>query len=229
MITTLLARTRLVVTTLATIGLLTGVLVAYVTVREERFMARATLAMLPAPEVPPEAALNFWEVLNRGQATRTAAIALEDPRWLGVAAEETNVSESELALSAGAIPNTTLINVTMEANSKWVAEQALNTVLKAGVSYAATVSGPFKLETITAVDGKADPMGPDRIKTLATLGIAGLLIGAGAGLFISRSAQGWMARRGRRPKHKQPASPIAEVDGEPIGVKRNGQPLSVEI
>jgi hypothetical protein len=229
----LLARTRLVVTALAVIGMLIGVLVAYlVTTRAERYSAQATLAMVPAADVPPDVALDFWEVLNRGQATRSAAVALGDARWLAGAASATGLPASELSLSAGAIPDTTLITVTMEANSAWAAEAALDRVLADSVGYAAKVSGPFKLETIGAAYGSANTLSPDRIQSLATLGISGLMVGAGVGFLISRSAQGRSAHRDDEPErvdvHEQiPEEPSDEESGEPA-IERNGKPLSVK-
>lgn len=227
MITTLLARTRLLVAALATIGLLVGVVVAYVNLREERFMAQVTLAMLPGPEVPPEEALGFWEVLNRGQATRTAAMTLQDPRWLGIMSAETSVPASEFRLFAGAIPDTTLIDVTVHADSAWAAEIGLNTVVTDGVTYAEKVSGPFTIETVSVEYGQAESMSPILIQQLGALGLAGLLVGAGAGFLISRSAQGRITRRERQATHTQPAATISVPDGEPGSVEGNGKPVSV--
>lgn len=193
---TLLARTWLIVTVLATIGLSIGVLGTYVfTGHAERFTAQATLAMLPGPDVPVEQQPNFWDVLNQGQATRSAAIVLGESRWLDDAASAAGTSKSKLTLSAGAIPETTLINVTMKADSAKAAELALASVLTHASGLAAATSGPFMLQTIASPDGSAHSMSPSSVQTLGALGIAGLLVGAGAGLLISRSAQRRSARR----------------------------------
>lgn len=218
----LLARTWLTVTTLATLGLLSGVLVADVfTDRSERYTAQATLAMVPGPEVPFDDASNYWDVLNRGQATRSAALVLEDIRWLDGAAAAAGVPKSELALSSGAIPETTLITVTMKADSARAAESALNSVLSEADGLAAKASGPFRLETIASPDGSATSLSPKPIQTIGALGIAGLLLGAGAGLLISRSANEWSARHAlmdSRQKHLRVTSPSAD----PHAVSRNG-------
>lgn len=185
-----LARTRLVVTVFAVLGLLAGVLAAtFVSGREERFTAEATLAMLPGPDVPLEQASSFWEVLNRGQATRSAAVVLGNDRWLDAAASAAGVPKSELALTAGSLPDTTLITVTMQANSVAAAESALKSMLVDSVDVAATVSGPFRLETIESPDNSARSTSPDRIQIVGALGIAGMLIGAGGGLLVSRTAR----------------------------------------
>ena len=191
MITALLGRTRLVVAALATSGLLLGLIVAHLlTTGEQRYLAQATLAMVPAQDVKPDVAIQFWEVLNRGQATRTAALALEDDRWRASAASATGVPEDGITLRASAITDTTLISVEVEAPTSWSAATALDTVLKDGSAYAATISGPFRLETITATGSSAEALTPNRFQTLGVLGVAGLLVGAGGGALISRSVQG---------------------------------------
>jgi hypothetical protein len=185
---TLLARTWLV-TVFTAIGLAVGVLVAYIaTGRAERFTAQATLAMLPAQDVPISQASNFWDVLNRGQATRSAAVVLEDESWLDVAASAAGVPKSDLSLSAGAIPDTTLITVTMKANSASSAEAALQAVLTNAVGPAATVSGPFRLQVVASA-GSAHSMSPNPVQMFGAFGIAGLLVGAGVGLLATRSSR----------------------------------------
>jgi hypothetical protein len=186
----LLARTRLSVAALATIGLLIGVVGGYVyTSSTKRFTAQATLAMLPSPDIALTNTPNFWEVLNAGQSTRTAAIVLGDNRWLDAAASAAGVSKSSLTLAAGAIPQTTLISVTMKADSARDAEVALDSVVTNALGPAAAASGPYMLQPITSPDGNARSTSPGRVSTIGALAIAGLLVGAGGGLLLSRSAQ----------------------------------------
>ncbi|WP_018601513.1 hypothetical protein [Mycobacterium sp. 155] len=203
-------RTRawLVVVLLAAFGLSTGVAIAYVfTGRSEQFTAQATLAMLPAADIPVEEIPSFWEVLNRGQATRSAAIVLEDNRWLASAAESSQVPISSLTLKAGVIPDTTLITVTMRASSPSVAERALDSVLTDAIGFAASVSGPFRLEIVGSPHGSARSAGTGSAKMFGALGLAGLLVGAGAGSLVSRST-----RRG--PAHRAPGDPGNRASGK---------------
>lgn len=220
-------------TTLAAVGLLIGALIGYfATTRAERYSAQATLAMVPAADVPPDVALDFWEVLNRGQASRSAAVALGDSRWLAGASEATGVPASELSFSAGAIPDTTLITVTMEASSAWAAEAALDRVLADSVGYAAKVSGPFKLETIGVAYDSANSLNPSLLQSQAMLGISGLMVGAGLGFVISRSAQGRSTRGGDEPEWSELPESIPEESGEresrEPASERNGKPLTIK-
>src|SRR5215203_6134965 len=142
----LLARAVVVVPILAALGMLIGLLAANaLNGRDERFRAEATLAMLPERNIPLEQVSSFWEVLNRGQATGSAAIVLKDSSWLDAAAQAAGVPKSQLTLSAGAVPDTTLITVTMTAQSARAAEVALESVLADATRRAAAVSGPFSL------------------------------------------------------------------------------------
>jgi hypothetical protein len=225
-----LARTWLFVTILATLGLVMGVVMAdALSGREKRFTAQATLAMLPERNIPLEQVSSFWEVLNRGQATASAAIVLKDGRWLDSAAAAAGVPKSELTLSAGAIPDTTLITVTMKAQSARAAEAALDSVLADAVRPAAEIAGPFRLETVVPPDGSATAMAPTPIQMFGALGIAGLLVGAGAGLLVSRFIRELSARKPDAPVEREDPpilSPTASHDG---AAKASDEISSVEI
>lgn len=181
-------RAWLIVVVCAGLGLMLGVAAARsLTGREEGYTAQATLAMLPEQNIPLDQVAAFWEVLNRGQATASAAVVLEDDRWLNAAAAKAGARVSELRVSAGAMPNTTLITVTAKAGTPRTAEAALSSVLADAVGPAAKVSGPFRLETVVPPESSAVSLAPSRSQMFAALGIAGLLVGVGAGVLIVRS------------------------------------------
>lgn len=207
---TRLATPWLVVPVFALLGLLIGVLPAYLlSSHAERFQAQTTVAMLPGPVVPSSEASNYWEVLNRGQATRSAAIVLEDDRWLRDASSAAGVPPSELTLTAGAIPDTTLITITVEANSAKAAEAALQSVLTNALSEAAQVSGPFKLEVVAAPEGTARSKSPRPIEVAGAAGIAGMLVGAGVGVFVSRGSRA----RPPQPANRSHMTDVRHADG----------------
>ncbi|OBA92792.1 hypothetical protein A5662_20875, partial [Mycobacteriaceae bacterium 1482268.1] len=207
---TLFSRTWCVGGMLGAVGLLIGLAVACVlTGHSQRFTAQATLAVLPPADLPVDRAASYWEIVNYGQAARSAAIVLGDKRGLRAAADAAGVPQSELGLSAGAVPDTTLIDVTMEANSPRAAESALSSVIHDAAGSSASVSAPFRLDTVSSPEGTARSMTPSRVQTFGTAGISGLLLGAGAGLLISWLAQRRLATgKGattpsrRRPKHR---------------------------
>ncbi|MDH6196791.1 hypothetical protein M2272_003444 [Mycobacterium frederiksbergense] len=205
----LLAHAWVVATLLAVIGLLAGVVAAVVLSGREpaRYTAEATLAMLPSQQVPVTQAPGFWEVLSRGQATRSASIVLNDRHWLGIAAGAAGVPESELEFEAGAISDTTLITMRMKATTAAAAEAALNKVLSDALVPAAGAAGPFRLEVVSSPDGSAQSSAPGRTQMFGALGLAGLLVGGGAGVLVSRWAQ--------RPRRRHAA------DGAAVGGRRN--------
>lgn len=181
-------RTRFTATALAVAGGLLGVFAAHVyNGRPGQYTAQATLGMLPGPEVQVAETPAFWAVLNDGQATRTAAMVIGDKRWLLAAASAAGVPTSSLTLTAGAVPQTTLITVKVDAASATSAESALDAVLADAVGFAATVSGPFELRTVAAP--AARPKRPSDAQVFGALGGAGMLLGVGAGMWISRSAR----------------------------------------
>jgi hypothetical protein len=209
------ARPWLLATVLAVLGLFAGVVLANAfSGGDERFTAQATLAMLPDRDIPPDRVSSFWEILNRGQATGSAAIVLKDNSWLPPAAAAAGVAKSDLELSAGAIPDTTLITLRMTASSAEAAEAALSSVLNDAVGPAAAVSGPFRLVVVSSPNGSARSMSPTPIQLLGAFGIAGMLTGAGAGLLISRSVRERSA--GRATPRLQPAgNEFSAIGGNP--------------
>ena len=196
MVKLLSERRWLVVLVFAVIGMLVGAVIGFVLLgQSKRFAAQTTLSMLPASYIPTSEAAQFWEVLNAGQATRSAAIVLGQGTWLQTAAVATGVPASELSLTAGPVRDTTLIEVTLEANSAETAETALSSVLSDAIGPAIAVSGPFRLEVIKPPAGSAQSMSPSGAQTYATAGIAGLALGVGVALLASR----WADRRKPRP------------------------------
>ncbi|WNG86969.1 hypothetical protein C6A87_024765 [Mycobacterium sp. ITM-2016-00317] len=213
-------RNWLIVALCAMLGLIMGVVAANaLTGGGERYTAQATLAMLPEDNIPLEQAAGFWEVLNRGQATASAAVVLEDNRWLYAAADAAGVPVSGLSLSAGAMPNTTLITVTVEAGSAQVAEGVLESVLTDAVGTAAKVACPFRLETVVPPNGSATSLAPSRLQMVGALGMAGFLVGVGVAILILRSLR---ERSARKPGAT--VQPDSSVGAHRTGT--NGAPVS---
>ncbi len=196
MVETLSRRWRLIAALCAVIGMVAGLLIGHVLLgHSKRYAAQATLAMLPASYIPTSEAAQYWDVLNHGQATRSAAIVFGQINWLQTAAAAADVPASELTLSAGAVRDTTLIDVSVEADSPKAAEAALSSVLSDASGPASAVAGPFRLEVVRQPAGSAQAMGPSNLQTYGAAGLAGLALGAGIGLLI-----------GRRARHTNPES-----------------------
>lgn len=180
----------------AVIGMVVSVLAASLLIGHlQKFTAQATLAMLPASYIPTSEAAAYWEVLNHGQATRSAAIVLGQGSWLDAAATAAGVSPSELTLSAGAVRDTTLIEVTVEAKSPEAAEAALSAVLYDANGPATTVSGPFRLEVVKPPAGSTQSLGPTGLQVFSSAAMLGVIVGAGIGFVVSRRGAGGLVRR----------------------------------
>ena len=134
---------------------------------------------------------SFWEVLTRGQISRTAAIVYEDARWLPSAAEAANVQQSELALTASALPETSIVNVTVTADSSAAAESALDDVLTTAAPEVASVTAPFVAKALSPTQGSAYPVPlPARTQIAAAGALAGLLGGGVIGWYFMRRRSG---------------------------------------
>lgn len=188
----MLATSRWVVALCAAVGIIVGAIAApFVTPHPTRYTASATVALLPAPNLSISEASGFWEVLNGGQINRTAAIVYSDKaRWLPAAASKAGVAESDLSLSAGAVPESSLISVTMQGPTAAATETALQTVLDEANPQVVQVSTPFAIKTIGSTKGSAQVIaGPSALQLVLLGALIGGIIGVGVGVLVMRRAR----------------------------------------
>jgi PST family polysaccharide transporter len=211
------ARRKGRVALIGALGLLLGLAGAFfLTSGPLTYRAHAVLAMLPAPSVSATEQAGVWEVLSRGQATRTGAIVLNQPQWLDQAAQQVGLAPEKLTMTAGAVPDTTLIDVTLDAPTPQVAERALTTVLARASDQAARVSGPFALDVIQPAAGTAEPLASSPVPTYLGLGLGGALIGVGVAFLLERA----LRTRPRRAADSAVEDPAAAAEVPANGVVR---------
>ena len=113
-----------------------------------RYQAMATVVLLPPPDLTPAVSSSFWEVLTQGQVSRTAAVLYNEPRWRTSAAKSANVARSELTVTAMALPDTTVLTVTVEAGSPAAAESALLDVLNTATPEVSALATPYNVKVL---------------------------------------------------------------------------------
>lgn len=183
-----MTKRRLIIVAFALVGAVLGVAFgALAAPTAERYTASVNVAMIPAPTLTTVESSSFWEVLTRGQISRTAAIVYEDPRWLASAAKAADVRQSELTLTASALPDTSVIAVTVTASSSAAAEAALSDVLVTAAPEVAAVTAPFLTKVLSPTQGAAQPVPlPGRAQVAAAGALAGLLAGGSIGWYFLR-------------------------------------------
>jgi hypothetical protein len=158
--------------------------------RPHWYQASANVALLPAPDLTTEQAPAFWEVLTRGQVSRTAAVLYNDPRWLPSAANAAKVRQRDLSLSAAALPDTTIVVVTVVADSAAAAEAGLNDVLNQATPDVSSLAAPFTVKVLWPPQDNAIPVpSARRSQVAAAAALGGVLVGGGTGWFIARSRE----------------------------------------
>jgi hypothetical protein len=150
------------------------------------YRAEADLAVLPSSAVSPDQAPAFWEALSRGQVPRTAAEIFNQPRWLAAAARAVGSPSSSLTMTAGVVPDTTLVKVTLAADSRSAAERGLRVVIDAASPLASSAAGPFVLVGVYGPEDTAAPVGSSLGTLLPIAALGGLLIGGGVAVMIVR-------------------------------------------
>lgn len=190
-----MTKRRVVIVVFALIGAVLGAAVgALMAPTAERYTVSADVALLPAPDLTTVEASDFWDVLTRGQVSRTAAVIYNDYRWIPSAAQAAEVPQSELTLYAAALPETTLLTVTVTANSGPAAETALNDVLINAAQEVASVTAPYVARVLWPPQNSASPVAvPGRAQVAAAGAVAGILAGGGIGWFVGRRRFGQAA------------------------------------
>ncbi len=198
-----MTKRRVVIAVVALIGAFIGALLgAFVAPQASRYTASANVALLPGPDLTTVEASNFWEVLTRGQVTRTAAIVYNDPRWLPSAAKAANVPQSKLTLAAAALPETTMLAVTVTAASPAAAEAGLQDVLTTATSDVTSLAAPYLVKVLWPPAGSAVRVpAPSRPQVAAAGALGGLLVGGGIGWFVLRRRPSPAALGEKHPEH----------------------------
>ncbi len=187
---------RITIAVFALVGALLGAVAGFLLVPgASRYTASANVALLPSPDLTLVEASGFWDVLTRGQVTRTAAVVYGDERWLTPAAGAAKVPQRQLTLTAAALPETTLLTVKVTAGSAAAAETALNEVLNTATPQVSSLAAPYSVKVLWPPKGGGVtpvPM-PSRVQIAAAGALGGLLLGAGAGWFYTRRSRGAQA------------------------------------
>ncbi|EHB55958.1 hypothetical protein MycrhDRAFT_3152 [Mycolicibacterium rhodesiae JS60] len=197
-----MTKSRIVIALFVLAGaILGGLLGALATPEASRYTASANVALLPGRDLTPAEASSFWDVLTRGQVTRTAAIVYDDSRWLPSAAKAANVPQSELTLTAAALPETTMLRVTVTAPSSAAAETGLNDVLTTATAEVTSLAAPYFVDVLWPQKGTAvQAFASSRVQVAAAGALGGLLVAGGIGWFIVRRRSTPSARGDRTPE-----------------------------
>ncbi|CAM3983301.1 hypothetical protein [Smaragdicoccus niigatensis] len=175
-------RPKTVIAALALVFMAVGLLAAFaLSLQPAKYQATATIAMTPEDRSDPVSEAGLWEVLSRGQATRTSALVLGSTRFL-----PSDALKSGVVYEVGAVPETTLIEAKVTAGSPAEAEAVLKNALDAGLTTAQGISGPFALRVVTPVEGSAVRTSSSPKQLLIALGGGGLVAGAGLGFVLVR-------------------------------------------
>ncbi|KUH95999.1 hypothetical protein AU187_12110 [Mycobacterium sp. IS-1556] len=150
------------------------------------------MALVPGPDLTTADASAYWEVLTQGQVSRTAAAVYSDPRWTASAASAAGIEESSLTLTAGALPDTTMVSITADAPSAQAAQAAASDLLAKATPEVTAVSAPFQVRVVSP-PSDASAMSTPRSQLVLAGALGGLMLGAAAGIGVA-----WLRTRRSR-------------------------------
>ncbi|GAB7066439.1 oligosaccharide flippase family protein [Mycolicibacterium hodleri] len=192
---------RPIVAIAAVIGVLIGGAVGMLVPLTTHYRATAQVAMVPGANLTTADASAYWEVLTQGQVSHTAATVFSDPRWTPSAVSAAGVDASEITLTAGAIPNTTMVSITADGPSAHAVQAALSDLLDKALPEVTAVSTPFTVRIVSqpvSVTATAVP----RLQIELAGALGGLVLGAVVGLGLA-----WL--RGRTTRGDSGATDMA--------------------
>ncbi len=173
-----------VVVICAAIGIVAGAIAGAVFPMSTTYRATAKVAMVPGPDLTTADASAYWEILTQGQVSRTAAAVFSDPRWIAGSASAAGVATSSLTLTAGAVPDTTMVSITADAPTAHAANAAVAALLEKATPEVSAVSAPFRVRLVSAPDG-ATAMTSSRTQAILAGTLGGLVIGSALGIGVS--------------------------------------------
>lgn len=185
-----------VVVMCAVIGLVVGAAAGFLFPVSTTYRATAQVALVPGPNLTTADASAYWEVLTQGQVSRTAAAVFADPRWASSAAGAAEVDESSLIVTAGAVPDTTMVSITADAPSAHAAQAAVADLLAKATPEVAAVSAPFQVRVVSP-PSDADATATPRSQLIMAGALGGLMIGAAAGIGVT-----WLRSRRSNASHR---------------------------
>jgi len=180
-----------IVAIFAFVGLVAGAGVGLLIPLSTTYQAKAQVALVPGTDLTTAEASAYWEVLDQNQVPRTAATVFNDERWLPSAVAAAGVDAGALTLTAGAIPDTTLVSITADGPSARSVQAAVSDLLDKATPEVSAVSAPFQVRVVSQPDHATATTTP-RLQPVLAGALAGLLLGAVIGLGF-----GWLRTRGQ--------------------------------
>lgn len=169
----------------ALIGALAGIGVGFVSAGDtDRYESTATVAIVPFPGLPEDLSADFWQVLSEGQVVRTAAVIYSDGERAASAAAALGVPGTDVELSASALVDTALVQVSVQSDSAATSDAALAIVLGSAGDAAADILRPFVISEASVQPAELARSGA-ALQWIGAATVSGALLGAGMGLILS--------------------------------------------
>lgn len=172
---------------------------AFAAVIPNSWSATATVMVLPAFGVDEGALPSFYETLSRGQIVATYAEMLRLQRFEKEALRNLGLSQSQqrgVAVRTRVVPSTAVINITVSAPRRAVAEETADRVLEHSRAYVDSLGLPFMLEVASGADGSGARTGPAKGPLTVAVLVVALVAGVATYQGFGQLAALWRRRPG---------------------------------
>jgi capsular polysaccharide biosynthesis protein len=170
-------------------GLITALVVAAIGLallgfRSVAWTVRSSLLILPTEVAAQTDGPGYYDTLNQGQIVATFAQVLQAenaPGQLPRSAGRTSDQASKVKIAMNAVPNTSIIDITVDAPTAGQAEQVANSVAAASLRTLEQLGTPYRASIVSP--GKpalAKPIGPSRLTLGLVIAAVAILAGVGA-------------------------------------------------
>lgn len=152
----------------------------YVAAAPQQWTAHSDLLVSPDPEQAAASTSAYYETLDTGSVTGTAAAIVENPALVRRAAEASGVDLDAVKVSVSVVPDTSLVRISTTAPQERAAVVLTDELARLAVPEVRALLPPYALSGLSPASDSVAPSGLSRGQVVGVAVLMALLAGAAA-------------------------------------------------